>query len=283
MSWRDRPYAGGDDGLGGSALGLPKPTPVVSGILVACLVAFVISVLTRNAGWPLRAWGALALPPHKPGWQVWRWVTYQYLHAGVGHIFFNMLGLYFLGPPLERLWGSRRFMLFYTFCGVVAGLGFAGLYWLLPVSQVPPILVGASGCVLGCVAACAILFPHMMLILLVFPVPIRTAALLLGILFGLYVVAEGDLSQAAHLAGMAGGAAWVYGPRRRPGLPWRRRPRQGAWARKMQTLQADEEKVDRILDKIRRHGMQSLTWWEKRFLHKASQRRRQFDEQQSRR
>jgi membrane associated rhomboid family serine protease len=284
MSWRDRPYAGeGGDSFGGSALGLPKPTPVVSGILIPCLVVFVITMLTRSMGGPLVAWGALALPPYKPAWQIWRWVTYQYLHANVIHIFFNMIGLYFLGPPLERLWGSRTFLLFYTFCGIVAGLGFAVLYWLLPASYVADILIGASGSVLGCVAACAILFPHMMLILVFFPVPIRTAAILLGVLFVLYIISEGNLAQAAHLAGMAGGAAWVYGPRRWPALQVRSRLRRGAWARKIESLQADEEKVDQILDKIRQHGMQSLTWWEKRFLHKASARRRQLDEQQSRR
>ena len=201
------------------------------------------------------------------------------------HIFFNMIGLYFLGPPLERLWGGQKFFAFYTFCGIVAGVGFALIQVLSGGSGA--FLIGASGCILGCIAACAILFPQMMLILLFFPVPIRAAAVILAVLYALMVISEKNLSEAAHLAGMAGGVIWIWGQRRWPqmglGLGTRTRTGEGAWRRKIRDMQDDEEKVDRILDKIRKQGMGSLTWWEKRFLKQASERRRQFDEQQSRR
>lgn len=287
MTWRDRPYAqGGEGGFGGAGLGFLRPTPVVLGIILTCMAAFLVDAFTKSQGSPLVAWGALMLPPRAPTWQVWRWVTYQYLHGGVGHIFWNMLGVYFFGPVLERYWGSRKFFLFYTFCGVVAGLGFAIIQVL---SNSPGnMLVGASGSILGCLAACAVLFPSMVVILILFPVPIRVAAVLFAVLFSLYVISERDLSNAAHLAGMAGGVLWVWTERRWPNW-WRSlnfraaRASEGAWQRKIQEMQEDEEKVDRILDKIRKQGMGSLTWWEKRFLKHASERRREFDEQQSRR
>ena len=146
----------------------------------------------------------------------------------------------------------------------------------------PGYLIGASGSVLGCIGACAVLFPQMTVVLFIFPVPIRFFAILVAVIYTLTILSEHNLSDAAHLAGMATGVLWVYGPSRWPALQFRR-PREGAWQRKMRSMQEDEDKVDRILDKIRKQGMQSLTWWEKRFLKKASQRRRQFDEQQSRR
>jgi membrane associated rhomboid family serine protease len=279
MSWRDRPYSGGDfDSYGrGMGLGALKPTPVVLGLIVVCVVAFVAcspSMRTAN----LSEFGALMLPPLKPAWQVWRYVTYQYLHGGVWHLLLNMLGLFFFGPPLERLWGGRRFFIFYTMCGVVAGLAFAVMQMVTHMGA----LIGASGSVMGCLAACAVLFPEMMIILLFFPVPIRAAAVLFAAVYVLTILREGNLADAAHLAGMTTGAVWVYGLRRLPALSFRR-SREGSWQRKMRMLQEEEDRVDRILDKIRRRGMQSLSWWEKRFLRKASEHRRQFDAQQSRR
>ena len=56
----------------------------------------------------------------------------------------------------------------------------------------------------------------MMLILLFFPVPIRAAAVILAVLYALMVISEKNLSEAAHLAGMAGGVIWIWGQRRWP-------------------------------------------------------------------
>src|SRR5277367_3220637 len=53
---------------------------------------------------------------------VWQLVTYMFLHGGIGHILFNMLALWMFGTELERTWGTRRFLRFYFFCGVGAGL-----------------------------------------------------------------------------------------------------------------------------------------------------------------
>src|SRR5947209_15008284 len=50
--------------------------------------------------------------------QVWRFLTFQFLHAGVWHVFFNMLALYYFGPLVENFLGSRRFLAFYLICGI---------------------------------------------------------------------------------------------------------------------------------------------------------------------
>ncbi len=280
MSWRDRPYSSGEYGGygGGMGLGFLRPTPVVLGIIVACFAIFVFAAFSQSLERAAYEAGALFLPPVKPAWQVWRFVTYQYLHGGVWHIFGNMLGVFFFGPPLERLWGGRKFFLFYTGCGVVAGIAFAIMQMLTGAG----FLVGASGSVLGLLGACAVLYPHMTVILFIFPVPIRVFAVLITVIYTLTILSERRLADSAHLAGLAAGAAYSYGMRRWPNLQFRK-PSEGTWQRKMREMAEDEQKVDRILDKIRKHGMGSLSWWEKRFLKRASERRRQFDEQQSRR
>ena len=211
MSWRDRPYARTPIENGGLSLGMPKPTPIVGRIMIVCAVVFVATALARTPdslyGNFVYQWFSLALPPLAPLWQVWRWVSYQYVHGGPWHFILNMLGLYFFGPPLERLWGGRRFFAFYTLCGVAAGLAFAMLQVAFGAGGY---LIGASGSILGCLAACAILFPRQVIILLFFPLPIRFAALLLAAVFAANVLWKKDLSDAAHFAGMLAGAGWVY-------------------------------------------------------------------------
>ncbi len=49
-------------------------------------------------------------------------ITYMFIHADLGHIFGNMFGLYMFGPLLEKIWGQKRFLIFYFVCGVGAGL-----------------------------------------------------------------------------------------------------------------------------------------------------------------
>ena len=107
MSWRDRPYSGGGEygGYGGMGLGLLRPTPAVLGIIIACFVVYLLAAFSRSVAVAATDYGALIPPPGRPIWQVWRFVTYQYLHGGVWHIFGNMLGVFFFGPSLERRWG----------------------------------------------------------------------------------------------------------------------------------------------------------------------------------
>jgi membrane associated rhomboid family serine protease len=274
-------------------LSLPKPTKVVTYLLVINIAIFVLitvsSVLREAlchvgmmAVWatPLTGGGIL-------GGQIWRLVTYQYLHAtdSAFHLFFNMLGLYFLGPPLEARWGPKTFFIFYTACGVAGGILFT---LLVLVGFIPAgTMVGASGSVLGLLAACAVLMPQMIIILLFFPVPIRLAALLLVAVYVLNLLAAfgsghaGAGGDAAHLGGMAFGAAWCLW-----GWSWLQRRRethhQGAWERKMRRQEQLQAEVDRILAKVHEQGIQSLTRREKQILAEATDAQRK-SEQRSRR
>jgi len=89
--------------------------------------------------------------------------TYQFLHGDVMHLVFNLLVLYFMGPFLERTWGSKAFLKFYLICGAAGGVVYTvlALFGILPAGS----MVGASGAIYGVMAALAILYPQMKVLL----------------------------------------------------------------------------------------------------------------------
>ncbi|MBN1343322.1 MAG: rhomboid family intramembrane serine protease [Phycisphaerae bacterium] len=281
MSWRDRPYSNGDDagGFPGSGQGmgfaLPRPTPVVKYLLIINVVVFLLTVVPSVGNLFLSAFSMTCYGGVFSG-QIWRLVTYQYLHdtnSGF-HLLFNMIGLYFLGPPMEQRWGSKTFFSFYTACGVAGALLYTFLVGVHFMGDAP--MIGASGSVLGLLAACAVLMPQMIIILLFFPVPIRLAAVLLTAIYVLNLVtsfgrgATGAGGDAAHLGGMAFGAVWCLW-----GWGWlgriREQRQRGTWEKKLQRENDLEAEVDRILAKVHDQGIQSLSRREKQILAEATE------------
>lgn len=250
---------------------LPRLMPVVKWLLIANISIFVLGVLAKPFGDLLERWFAVDGGSWFTTLQPWRLVTYQFLHSRSGalHIFFNMLALFFLGPPLERHWGSRRFLPFYLICGACGGLFYLLLTTIRFLSPVP--MIGASGSVLGLLAACAILFPHIVLFVFFFPVPIRIAAVVFAFMYFLLIVTRSNNAggEAAHLAGMAAGAAYVLL------LPrfgqFRLKRRAGSWEKSVEQQRLLQVEVDRILAKVHREGLHSLTGKEKKTLKKATQ------------
>ncbi len=146
---------------------------------------------------------------------LWQFVTYQFVHAGLVHLLVNMLGLWFAGNILERLFGPRKFLQFYLACGIAGGL--------LQIALVPgPTVVGASGAVCGLVAAFSTMFPQMPITALIFfVIPVRMRAMWLGIIVAgvslLLLITGwfGNIGNAAHLGGAIAGFAMVKFQRRR--------------------------------------------------------------------
>jgi membrane associated rhomboid family serine protease len=287
MGLHDRPYwrddfDQGGKGFGTIVAGMPKPTSVVKWLLIANLAVSVLQIFfDRDRAAHMSQWLAVT---GAEWWQLWRYVTFQFLHGGLFHLLFNMLGLYLLGRILEESWGPKRFLVFYLSCGAFAGLCHVVMTFAFSPAHTHTHLIGASGGVFAVVLACAILFPQIRLILLFFPVPIRFAAalfigiavfnLLSGIAGGGFV---GGISDAAHLGGAVAGVFWVWGlPRLRRGLVSTRiRRGKGAWHRKLKK-QADEQvEIDAILHKIHEQGIGSLTSSEKRILKNASRQQQQ--------
>lgn len=292
MSWQDRrydqnagngydPVGGPQGGLRSWVSGLPPLSKAVKWIIIANVAMYLLCLLTGGMRSPLYLTLAMNTKLVLQG-QLWRLVTFTYLHdqTGLMHIFFNMLGLYFLGVPLERHFGARRFVVFYTVAGFVSVL----LYVFVTVSgwlSADGILVGASAGVLAVLGACAVLFPHFRLILVFFPVPIRTAALLFVVLYTFNLLSQGVNAggDACHLAGLAFGIAYGYQGQAwsQAWQRWRQRTQQSRWEAKLHQRHREKVDIDRILDKVHREGINSLSRRERNFLAEATRRQQETD------
>jgi membrane associated rhomboid family serine protease len=182
-----------------------------------------------------------------------------------------MLVLFFFGPMLERLWGSRKFLIFYLVCGAMGGLlyPFLALVGWLRIAH----LVGASGSILGMLAAGAILFPNMMVYVWgIIPVKLRILAIIFAAISIISLLRPDQFSnaggEAAHLGGMVAGAVYVLSQSWRN--KFRLKLRSGAWEKKKTAQRNLQVEVDRILEKVHNKGIQSLTMKEKRILRQAT-------------
>jgi membrane associated rhomboid family serine protease len=260
-------------------MGFPQITPVVKWLLITNFVVFFAGAILfqRNIDVPnlplpinlLEKWCSVFPHSFRAMLQVWRLITYQFVHGGVWHILLNMLGLFFLGPTLERHWGGKKFLVFYLSCGVAGGLFYTLLVALNFLWAGP--MVGASGAILGMLAACAILFPQFIVFIVFFPVPIRVAAIGLTIMYFFFVITRGANAggHAAHLAGMAAGAIYVLSP------AWRAKLKikigAGQWEKKIAQQHNLQVEVDRILQKVHDSGIHSLTPKEKKILKQGTE------------
>ena len=248
----------------------PKLTPVVKWLLIINIGVFIAAITIRPLGVFIYEWFELDARSLGRALQLWRLITYQFLHDPnyYWHIFLNMLGLFFLGPTLERHWGSKRFLPFYLGCGIAGALFYMLLVGVRFLPSIP--MVGASGAILGMLAACAILFPHFIVFIFIFPVPIRIAAVGLTAVYFLFVVTKGANAggHAAHLAGMAAGAAYVFSQSWRD--KFKLKFRSGRWEKQMAAQRNLQFEVDRILHKVSQSGIQSLSSKEKKILKEAT-------------
>jgi membrane associated rhomboid family serine protease len=151
-------------------------------------------------------------------WQkgfLWQLLTYLFLHGSFFHLFLNMFTLWMFGGDLERVWGTRRFLTYYFFTGVGAGLL---TVVLTPHGYIPTI--GASGAIYGLLLAYARFFPERRILLyFLFPIPVRVFVVVIGAIALLNSLSQpGDsIAHAAHLGGLVFG--WIYLDVMRPGGP----------------------------------------------------------------
>ena len=87
---------------------LANMPPVVKNLLMINLLFFIATYVLSKVGLDLELWLS-AFYPASPFFKPWQIVTYMFMHASLGHIFSNMLGLVFIGPILEYTFGSKRF------------------------------------------------------------------------------------------------------------------------------------------------------------------------------
>ncbi len=231
--------------------------------------------------------------------QIWRLLTFQFLHANWVHLAFNMLGLWFIGGLVEEYLGRRRYLVFYLLSGAAGAimylalnlLGFFVLNSLSPSmsGRIPALLfddvytplVGASAGVFGVLLAAARIAPRQMVeVAFIVPMRLATAVYLFLLLAVINLLAGGSNAggDAAHVGGALAGAYLIRNPQILREFV-SRLPRRGFLrARgKGTTPQSDasgdrtgiEAQLDRILDKVDHDGTESLTPDERRLLHEA--------------
>lgn len=217
--------------------------------------------------------------------EIWRFVTFQFLHGSLSHILFNMLGLWMFGGMVEQYLGAKRYAAFYLACGIFGALSYlilnflgsqVGLRWpgVLPDSPMTP-LVGASAGVFGVIMACAKIAPNAMVQLIFPPIPMRLKLMAYGYValatFNLLRGGHNAGGDAAHVGGAIAGAFFirnahllrdffvVFGK----SSAARREP--------------SRDEIDRLLDKVSTHGLASLSEAERSILRRESARRRGSD------
>ncbi len=228
--------------------------------------------------------------------QVWRFITFQFLHADLYHLLFNMLGLWFVGGMVEEYLGRRRYLAFYLACGLFGAVaylalnlfGFILFHYVSPGLKgvVPALLfddiftplVGASAGVFGVLMAAARIAPDSIVdVLLIIPMKLRTAVYIFLALAAINLLRSGQNAggDAAHVGGALAGAILirrthllrdffdVLSDSRKSGRS------RGVRSGSMEAAPSRAE-VDMVLDKIRVGGLQSLTDAEREILKRES-------------
>lgn len=227
-------------------------------------------------------------------WYLWQPVTYMFLHVGLLHLAFNLLGIYFFGRVVESYLGWKKFLAIFFAGGILGGIlqvflgfflpdWFAGSHYdrlLQPAGEV----YGSSAGVCALLAVFCLLEPRAR-ILLFFLIPVQAIHVLYGSLaislFFTVVPTDPGVAHAAHLGGLLTGMGLIKtGFHLEYGGWWNRFPNPMDWWRQRSNAKPSPTRsatsstprnndVDRILDKISAHGIHSLTEEERRTLEEA--------------
>ncbi|HEY4877190.1 MAG TPA: rhomboid family intramembrane serine protease [Puia sp.] len=182
-------------------------TPVIKNLLIINGLVWLAQIVFAKQGYPLEIYGGL-WSFDTGNFKVWQLVSYMFMHEAIdgagqiafAHILFNMFALWMFGNILENVWGSKRFLTFYMICGIGAGL--VQLFFQKDFGYA----IGASGAIMGIMAAFVYLFPNTSLYIMFIPIPIKAKYVIPGFmlldLFGSFAPRQGDnVAHWAHLGG----------------------------------------------------------------------------------
>ncbi len=224
--------------------------------------------------------------------EVWRLITFQFLHDpdNLMHVLFNMFGMWVFGPMVERYLGGKKYLAFYLMCGLAGGVLFTILtvLGLLP-NGVNSTLIGASAGVFGVIVACAYVSPHTVIQLLFPPIPLKMRTFAYGYvgiaLFSLLSGSQNAGGEAAHIGGAIAGFFFirhshlltdffdVFGDSRpNRGKKSKKVGKKSAYRNYNNTRSGgpSQDDIDKILQKVSREGLASLSDKEKKVLAQAS-------------
>ena len=205
-------------------------------IIINCLILAADSILEKRGVSLSSMFGLHYYAADNFHW--WQLVTYMFMHGNFTHLFNNMFSLYMFGRLLEMVWGERRFLVYYFFTGIGAGI-IQQLAWRYDMGQMAAevltnfpdsgftyqelvekgiaitgggyfnvgqlVTVGASGSVFGILLAFGMMFPNARIFLLFPPMPLKAKWLVIGYgLFELFAGVWGVQSGVAHYAHLGG-------------------------------------------------------------------------------
>ena len=270
---------------------------ITKNLLIINILAFLATYILVYRGIDLNSIFGLFYFEY-PEFHIYQFLTYMFMHGGWGHLFFNMFALWMFGCVMEQVWGPKKFLFYYILCGLGAGLVQELAQYFL--SAGAGYTVGASGAIYGILLAFGMTFPEERIFIFPLPVPIKAKwFVLFYVALELFMAwsSSGDgVAYFAHLGGMLFGFLliryWERNPnsrfgrsqgrrffqRMRSNLGGRRTADDDVAHKSDWDYNADkketEERIDEILDKIRKNGYASLTAEEKRFLFESSQKNR---------
>ncbi len=272
---------------------------VTKNLLIINVLAYLATVVLGLRDFDLALWGGLHYF-ESPFFRLFQFVTYQFLHGSFTHLFFNMFALWMFGCVIERVWGARKYLAYYLLCGIGAGLCQELVQWLM---QSYSLTIGASGAVYGILLAFGMTFPEDRIFIFPLPIPVKAKWFVLGYaaieLFMAISSASDGVAHMAHLGGMLFGFLLIkywqkhpgkqfdlgsgrqffdqmkrnFDQRHRASSPSQPQQRTNSHEADMEynaRKKARQEEVDRILDKIRKSGYDSLSKAEKQRLFEAS-------------
>ncbi len=241
-----------------------------------------------------------------PDFSIVQLFTYMFLHASFEHLFFNMFALWMFGCVVERALGARRFLYYYLSCGEGAGMiqevAQLAEFYMLVSQQVEQLsfghlmtiahnsaaalnqwtTVGASGAVYAILLAFGMLFPNERIFIFPLPVPIKgkwfVCIYIVVELFSALATTNSSVAHFAHLGGMLFGWLTLRRWMRGSGNNYRQTNRtffdslRRTWESKRKKKSSNEDDIDKILDKVRRSGYDSLSDDEKRRLFDGGKR-----------
>ena len=194
---------------------------------------------------------------------IWQIGTYIFLHGGFWHFFFNILMLWIFGRIVEDALGTKEFLLYFFMCGIGAGI----ISVLFSFGSARPI-IGASGSIYGLMVAFAILYPKQ-IVYLYFLFPVKAwqmvAILVVMELAMSFSSSNSNIANMAHLGGMFIG--FLYFKFVRGGVQLNM-SQFGLFGKDRKV--DDETEINRILEKISKKGLSSLSDKEKDILDKFS-------------
>ncbi len=262
-------------------------TPWVRGLIIANAVVYLLTITVFTGQWLIQfsAFSAAEL-----GTRPWTFITYMFVHGGPMHLLFNMLMLFFFGPAVEERLGGSSFAFYYFTCGVGGAILAIALSVLGPVSPV----IGASAAVLGVTLAFAMFWPDMPVYVfpLPFPVKVKWLVAFLVITDLLFLRVNDGIAHFAHLGGFLFGFIYLKSEahlsqrtqaivhevkrvsRPKAGATVTRRPAPAQVDSSSPDVHSIYDDIDRILDKISKTGMDSLTPEERKRLDEGSRQLR---------